>query len=105
MPENTKRTLREKLIVEAWIKGFENIGAGLTGTILLLFFGGLLGLWYSIFSAIILGGFIYYNLNKSYKAWRLLAIELNAIYLMPLSTTALTNAEWAIYQSGDQKEA
>lgn len=102
MPENTKRTLREKLIVEAWVKGFEQIGAGLTGTILILFFGGLLGLWFSTFSAIILLGFLYYNLNKSYKAWRLLAKELNTIYLMPFSDIALTDAEWANYQH--QKE-
>lgn len=102
MPENTKRTLREKLIVEAWVRGFEQIGAGLTGTILILFFGGLLGLWFSTFSAIILLGFLYYNLNKSYKAWRLLAKELNAIYLMPFSDIMLTDSEWANYQH--QKE-
>lgn len=105
MPENTKLTLREHLIIKAWIKGFEDIGAGLTATILLLLFGGFLGLWYSAFSAIILLGFIFYNLNKSYKAWRFLAVELNAIYLTPFSDTTLTVAEWVVYLNTQQKEA
>lgn len=104
MPENTRRTLREKLIVEAWIKGFENIGAGLTGTILLLFFAGILGLWYTAISAIIILGFLYYNLHKSYKAWRLLATELNALYLMPFSDIMLTDAEWVTYLASQQNE-
>ncbi len=105
MPTNTKRTLREKLLVEAWVKGFENMGAGLMGAILILFFGGILGLWYSFFSAMILAGFIYYNLNKTYKAYKLLAVELNEIYLLPFSDIMLSDADWVVYQANQQKEA
>lgn len=94
MDNNIKRTKREIMIVQASGDGIGGVASGLLVASFLLLVAGFLGLLWSPISAIIILGFVGYNMHKAYVAYITARDLIREAYNEPLTLEAFTEEEW-----------